>query len=394
MSDSIQYRRLNPPERTLLGPDLSNASPRAHQGLIAILEGATDPSFLKVVDEALALLRHLWGTRNPDTFLIPGSEETTLEAALVNALEAGDVAVVGVAGFFGERMVQAAERTGASVVRVESEPGKAVSDAALEAAVQQHRPKLLAVMHGEGATGVEQPLTNLSRIAHAAGALLLVDTRWTISALEFSVDELEIDLCVAGSQKAISAYPGLGLITFSSRAADAYARRKTPVISLAHDLDNLRLYRTEERPAQTVPAPIIYALTELLQLIYEQGIKYRASRMVNRRDAVVAGLEALGLKIFASPECRLSTVTAVRVPDGIDQDEIRQKLLNPYRIDIGGGLGTMQGKLWRIGVLGHSAQPTFLLSLINLLESLLQEKGYPVQEPGKAGQTLLNNLEP
>lgn len=394
MTDKIQYRRLNPPERMLLGPDMSNASPRAHQGLIAILEGATDPSFLKVVDEALALLRVLWGTQNADTFLIPGSEETALEAALVNTLEPGDTIVVGICGFFGERMAQAAERTGASVVRVVSEAGKPVSAEAIEAAVQQHHPKVVALMHGEGSTGIEQPLDNLARIAHNAGALLLVDTRWTLSALDYSVDELEIDICVAGSQKAISAYPGLGLITFSQRAADAYARRKTPVISWTLDLGNLRLYRTEERAAQTVPAPIIYALTELLQLTYEQGIKYRASRMVNRRDAVVAGLETLGLQIYAAPEHRLSTVTAVRVPEGIDQDQIRQKLLNPYRIDIGGGLGDLRGKLWRIGVLGHSAQPTFLLSLVSLLESLLQESGYPVQTPGKAGNTLLAHLEP
>ncbi|MFN8449140.1 MAG: aminotransferase class V-fold PLP-dependent enzyme [Anaerolineae bacterium] len=394
MSDTIQYRRLNPPERMLLGPDMSNASPRAHQGLIAILEGATDPSFLKVVDEALALLRWLWGTSNADTFLIPGSEETALEAALVNALEPGDIAVVGVCGFFGERMAQAAERTGATVVRVAAEPGKAVSDDVLEAAVQQHHPKLVAVMHGEGATGVEQPLTNLARIAHSVGALLLVDTRWTISALDFSVDALEIDLCVAGSQKSISAYPGLGLITFSERAAAAVASRKTPVGSWSLDLGNLRLYRTEERAAQTYPAPILYALTELLQLTYEQGMKYRATRMVNRRDAVVAGLEALGLRIYADPQYRLSTVTAALVPDGIDQDQIRQKLLAPYRIDIGGGLGDLKGKLWRIGVMGHSAQPTFLLSLMNLLESLLREKGYPVQEPGKAGETLLAHLDP
>lgn len=394
MTDKIQYRRLNPPERMLLGPDMSNASPRAHQGLIAILEGATDPSFLKVVDEALALLRVLWGTQNADTFLIPGSEETALEAALVNTLEPGDTIVVGICGFFGERMAQAAERTGASVVRVVSEAGKPVSAEAIEAAVQQHHPKVVALMHGEGSTGIEQPLDNLARIAHDAGALLLVDTRWTLSALDYSVDELEIDICVAGSQKAISAYPGLGLITFSQRAADAYARRKTPVISWTLDLGNLRLYRTEERAAQTVPAPIIYALTELLQLTYEQGIKYRASRMVNRRDAVVAGLETLGLQIYAAPEHRLSTVTAVRVPEGIDQDQIRQKLLNPYRIDIGGGLGDLRGKLWRIGVLGHSAQPTFLLSLVSLLESLLQESGYPVQTPGKAGNTLLAHLEP
>ncbi|HVU14102.1 MAG TPA: aminotransferase class V-fold PLP-dependent enzyme [Phototrophicaceae bacterium] len=394
MPEPVKYGRLNPPERTLLGPDLSNASPRAHEGLTAILEGANDPSFLKVLDEALALLRHLWDTRSADTFIIPGSEETVLEAALMNILEPGDTAVIGVAGFFGERMAQAAERIGAKVQRLVAESGKAVSDEAFEEAIKRYQPRLVAVLHGEGSTGVEQPIKNLARIAHAGNALLLVDTRWTISALECSVDALEIDVCIAGSQKAISAYPGLGLISFSERAAQAYAARKTPVLSWSLDLGNLRLYRTDERAAQTYPAPILYALTELLQLVYEQGMAYRIRRMINRRDAIVAGLDVLGLQVYADPSCRLSTVTAVVVPEGIDQDQVRKTLLNPYRIDIGGGLGDLRGKLWRIGVLGHSAQPTFLLSLIHLLEIILHERGYPVQTPGKAGEILLAHLEP
>ncbi|MCY4527123.1 MAG: aminotransferase class V-fold PLP-dependent enzyme, partial [Anaerolineaceae bacterium] len=180
----LPYKRLNPPERTLLGPDLSNASPRARQGLIAVLEGANDPSFLAVLEEAISRLRALWSTENEDTYLIPSSEETALEAALLNALQPGETAVVASSGFFGERLAEAAERSGAHVIRVVAPPGEAVSQADLQEALSRQPTRLLAVLHGEGSTGVQQPLAGLSELAHAQGALLLVDSRWTISAVE------------------------------------------------------------------------------------------------------------------------------------------------------------------------------------------------------------------
>ena len=394
MTDSIHYGRLNPPERTLLGPDLSNPSPRARQGLIAILEGATDPSFLKVMEEALALLRHLWGTENRDTYIIPGSEETALEAALFNLLQPGDTAVIAVTGYFGERMAQTIERLGANAVRVSPEPGRAPSKDALEQALQQHRPELLAVLHGDGATGVQQPLEELGAIAHRYDSLLLVDARWTLGALDLQLDEWGIDVCIAGSQKAMSAYPGLGLITFSSRAAAAYEKREAPVTSRSLDLAHLRQFRSDERAIQTMPAPILYAFTEMLQLAYEQDMPYRIQRHVNRRDALVLGLQELGLNIYADPDFRLPTVTAVRVPEQIDQEDVRDRLRRPYRIDIGGGLGELHGQVWRVGVMSHSAQPTFLLAFLTLLEIILQELGHPIREPGAAARTLLANLDP
>ena len=389
----LPYRRLNPPERTLLGPDLSNASPRARQGLIGVLEGANDPSFLAVLDEAIARLRHLWRTENADTFLIPGSEETALEAALLNALQPGETAVVASSGFFGERLADAAERCGANVIRVVAPPGEAVSQAALRDALSGQTTRLLATLHGDGSTGVQQPLAGLGELAHAHGALLLVDSRWTISAVEVPHDELGIDIGVAGSQKAISAYPGLGLISFSERAAAVYAARQQPVRSPSLDLAQLRRFREDERAAQTMPAPIVYALTELLQLISEQGLEYRASRLANRRDALVAAFEELGLSVYAQPEFRLPTVTAIKVPDGIDAAAIRQQLLAPYRIDIGGGLGDLRGVVWRVGILGHSAQPTFLLALVTLLEIFLEGAGQPIRERGAAARTLLTHLD-
>lgn len=389
----LPYRRLNPPERTLLGPDLSNASPRARQGLIGVLEGANDASFLAVLEEASARLRHIWGTDNEDTYLIPGSEETALEAALLNALQAGETAVVAISGFFGERLAEAAERCGAQVIRVVAPAGEAVSREALREALGRGPTRLLATLHGDGSTGVQQPLDGLGELAHAQGALLLVDSRWTISAVDLPHDELGIDIGVAGSQKAISAYPGLGLLTFSERAAAVHAARQQPVSSPSLDLAQLRRFRDDERAAQTMPAPIVYALTELLQLICEQGMEYRVSRMVNRRDALLAAFEELNLSVYARPEFRLPTVSAIKVPAGVDAAAIRQQLLAPYRIDIGGGLGDLRGRVWRTGILGHSAQPTFLLALVTLLEIFLEEAGHPVRARGAAARSLLNHLD-
>jgi len=393
-TNSIRYGRLNPPERTLLGPDLSNPSPRARQGLIGILEGAADPAFLKVIDEALSLLRCVWGTQNNDTFLISGSEEIALEAALFNVIEPGDRVVVGVTGFFSERLAQTAERAGAQVIRVIADRGKAVPTAAFEKALQQHPVKLLAVLHGDGSTGIQQPISELGGLANQYGALLLADTRWTLGALELGLDSVGVDLSVAGSQKALSAYPGLGLITFSPRAAEAYERRRAPVLSWSLDLRQLRQFRSDERAAQTLPSPILYAFTEMLQLAYEQGMAYRVQRHINRRDALVLALEALGLTVYADPDYRLPTVTAVGVPDGLDAERVRDKLRNPYRIDIGRGVGELRGKVWRLGIMSHSAQPTFLLSLVTLLEAILREEGFPIRETGAAARTLLSHLDP
>lgn len=394
MPDAIEYRRLNPPERTLLGPDLSNASPRARQGLLGVLQGANDPFFLSVIEGATALLQHLWGTTSADTFFIPGSEETALEAALVNVLEPGDAAVVGVSGFFGERMAQVIERVGAIAIRVHAAPGAAVSADDLERALARQRVKLLAVLHGDGSTGVEQSLDSLGGLAHAHDALLLVDTRWTLAGLELHLENLGIDIAIAGSQKCLSGYPGLGLISFSERAGRAYDARTRPVMSWSLDLAHLREFRSDERTAQTLPAPVLYALTEMLQLTYEQGMAYRVQRHINRRDALVTGLETLGLRIYAQPEFRLPTVTCIEVPGKIDADRVRDKLRRPYRFDIGGGLGDLHGKLWRVGIMSHSAQPTFLLSFLTLLEIILNEEGYTTQEPGAAGRILLTHLDP
>jgi alanine-glyoxylate transaminase/serine-glyoxylate transaminase/serine-pyruvate transaminase len=394
LSQAVSFKRLNPAERTLFGPDLSNASPRARQGLIAMLQGAADPDFAAVFTEARSLLRSLWRTSNDDTFIVPGTEEAGLEAVLVNLVEPGDVVLACVAGSGGERIAAAAGRLGARVVQLETEWGRVVEPAELRAALEAHRPRLVAVVHGEGSTGVLQPLPELAALAHDHDALFAADVALTTAVVEVLVDEWELDACWAGSQKGLSAYPGLALVTFGDRAVDRIERRRTPVAGWYLELEGLRSLATEERRHQTLPAPLVFALTEVLQLAHEQSMEYREGRHRNRSEALAAALETLGLEILADPEHRLPSVTVVRVPEGVDAERVRGRLLAPFRIDIGGGLGPLSGRVWRIGILSHSAQPSFLVQFVSLLEILLEQEGYPIPQPGRAARVAVETLEP
>lgn len=390
----LSYSRLNPAERTLFGPDLSNASPRARQGLIAMLQGATDPEFLRVVEQARALLRELWRTENADTFLIPGAEEAGLECVLVNLLEPGDAVLVCVAGLAGERIAEAAGQIGAEVARLDVPWGGIVTPEALAAALEEQPARLVVVVHGDGSSGVLQPLPELVAAAHEHGALVAADLCSTTGVVEVRVDEWGLDAAWAGSQKGLSAYPGLALTTFGPRARQRFGERTVAPRSWYFDLDGLRSFADEDRRHQTLPAPLIFALTEVLQLAHEQSMEYREGRHRNRRDALVAALEELGLEVLGEPQHRLPSVTVVRVPEQVDGDRIRARLLAPFRIDIGGGVGQWEGAVWRIGILSHSAQPSFLVQFISLLEILLEDEGYPIPHPGEAVRVVVRTLDP
>lgn len=359
-----------------------------------MLQGANDPDFLRVIEEARALLRSLWRTKNEDTFIVPGTEEAGLEAVLVNLVEPGDVVLVCVGGFGGERLAEAAARLGARVERLDTEWGTVVTADALRGALETRRPRLVAVVHGDGSTGILQPLPELASLAHEHGALFVADVSLTTAVVEVLVDEWDLDACWSGSQKGLSAYPGLALVSFSGRAVERIASRSAPVSSWYFELEGLRSFTADERRHQTLPAPLIFALTEVLQLAHEQSMEYREGRHRNRRDALVAALEALGLEVLGDPEHRLPSVTVVRVPDGVDGQRVRDALLAPFRIDVGGGLGAWKNSVWRVGILSHSAQPSFLVQFVSLLEILLEREGYAVPSPGKAVRAAVDALEP
>jgi alanine-glyoxylate transaminase/serine-glyoxylate transaminase/serine-pyruvate transaminase len=312
---------------------------------------------------------------------------------VVNLLERGELAVVGVAGWYGEQLALCAERAGARVLRVEAEWGLPLNLDVISEVVRVNRPKLVALVHGEGSTGVLQPLEGLGKLVHDYGSLLVLDTCFTTAVVDVRLDDWGVDACWAGSQKGLSAYPGLALMSLSPRAKAAIEERRSPVSSLYFDIDGMLGSNTQARPYQTMPAPILYALTEVLQLAYEQGMDYRERRHRNRRDALVAALEKLGLEIRVDPGYRLPSATVVSAPRGIDAEQIRRRLISPFRIEIAGGLGKWSGQVWRIGLMSHSAQPSFIVQLVAALEWLLLQHGYKVPEPGAAVHAAIETLE-
>ena len=386
MSD-ISHQDLNPPYRVLLGPGPSNIHPRVQRAMLAPIVGHLDPYFITLMEDTMELLRTVFRTKNKLTFPISGTGSAGMEASFCNFLEPGDVAVIGVNGLFGERMADNAMRCGAEVVQVSAEWGRIIDPEAIETVLKaQKHVKLLALVHAETSTGVLQPLTEASQLAKQYETLFLVDTVTSLGGHEVAVDDWGIDICYSGTQKCLSCPPGLAPFTVNQKALDKLQARTHKVQSWYLDLSLLSSYWSASRfYHHTAPISMIYALHEALALIVEEGLEARVQRHLRHGSALQAGLEAMGLALHAQDGYRLSTLTSVRIPPGVDDLRVRQRLLTEFGIEIGGGLGPLKGQLWRIGLMGHSSSPENVLLLLSALEKLLVEEGCPV-EPG-AGVT-------
>ncbi|MBA7474829.1 (S)-ureidoglycine--glyoxylate transaminase [subsurface metagenome] len=386
MSDTL-YQDLNPPYRILLGPGPSNIHPRVQKAMLAPMVGHLDPYFITVMEDTMQLLRTTFRTRNESTFPISGTGSAGMEAGFCNFLEPGDVAVIGVNGLFGERMVDNALRCGAEVVQVTAEWGRIIEPEAIEAALKnQKRVKLLAMVHAETSTGVLQPLAEASQLAKQYEALFLVDTVTSLGGHEVAVDDWGIDICYSGTQKCLSCPPGLAPFTANQKALASLEARKHKVQSWYLDLSLLSSYWSASRfYHHTAPICMIYALHEALALIAEEGLETRIQRHIRHGSALHAGLEAMGLTLHAQEGYRLSVLTSVRIPPGVDDLQVRQGLLNEFGIEIGGGLGPLKGQIWRIGLMGHSSTGENVRLLLSALETMLIKEGYSVS-PG-AGVT-------
>jgi len=380
MSD-ISYQDLNPPYRVLLGPGPSNIHPRVQRAMLAPMVGHLDPYFLTIMEDTMHLLRAVFRTKNELTFPISGTGSAGMETSFCNFLEPGDVAVVGVNGLFGERMVDNALRCGAEVVQVPAEWGRIIEPEAIEAALKaRKRVKLLALVHAETSTGVLQPLTEASQLAKQYQALFVVDTVTSLGGHEVAVDDWGIDICYSGSQKCLSCPPGLAPFTVNQRALATLEARTRKVPSWYLDLSLLSAYWTTGRfYHHTAPICMIYALHEALALIAEEGLEARIQRHLRHGSALHAGLEAMGLRLHAQPGYRLSVLTSVGIPPGVDDLRVRQRLLNEFGIEIGGGLGSLKGQVWRIGLMGHSSTEENVLLLLSALEKLLADESYSVE---------------
>ena len=375
-----EFRDVNPGERVLMGPGPSNVSPRVLQALAAPCIGHLDPYFLSVMDEMQHLLRFLFQTENSLTIPVSGTGSAGMETCFVNVVEPGDEVVVCVNGVFGTRMADIVGRLGGELIQVDGEWGRSIDPEAVRKAIHGRSPKVLAAVHAETSTGVCQPLGDLAHIAHEAGALFLVDMVTSLGGMEVAVDSIGIDLAYSGTQKCLSCPPGLASISMSPAAVLAIEGRKTPVTSWYLDMGMVRSYWGAERKYHhTAPINMIYALREALRIIIEEGLEARFDRHRLNHQALVAGIEAMEFSMLVPEIERLPMLNAIRIPEGVDDMKVRKTLLDDFGIEIGGGLGDLQGKIWRVGLMGYSSTKRNVFLFLSALETVLRAEGMPIK---------------
>ena len=374
--DPRDFGDIDPGDRLLMGPGPSNVHPRVLRAMAAPCIGHLDPYFLAVMDETQALLRFLLQTENALTIPVSGTGSSGMEACLVNLVEPGDEVVVCVNGVFGTRMCDIVNRIGGQLTRVDGEWGRAVDADQAAGAMKAGKPKVLALVHAETSTGVCTPLADFATIAHGAGALLLVDTVTSLGGMPVTVDQTGIDAVYSGTQKCLSCPPGLAPISFSPKAMAALDERQAPVVSWYLDMTMVRNYWGQDRKYHhTAPINMIYGLREALRLIAEEGLEGRFARHRLQHRALVAGLEAMGLSMLVPEAERLPMLNAVCIPEGAEDKKVRGRLLGEFGIEIGGGLGDLAGKVWRVGLMGESARRHNVLLFLGALETVLKEQG-------------------
>jgi alanine-glyoxylate transaminase/serine-glyoxylate transaminase/serine-pyruvate transaminase len=370
------YPELAPPSRILLGPGPSLAHPNVLRAMAAPLVGHLDPYFLKLMDRIQNQLRYVFETENQLTIPVSGTGSAAMEAAVANMVEPGDAVLVCINGYFGGRIAEMARRYRGDVKTIERPWGEVFTPSQVEQALKDHPSKVVAIVHAETSTGAEQPLDEIAKLVHDQGGILIVDAVTSLGGLPVQVDEVGIDVCYSGSQKCLSCPPGLGPITLNDRAEEALRHRKTPVANWYLDLSMVQKYWGAERTYHhTAPISANYALYEGLKLVEEEGLEARWSRHRKNAELLWEGLEDLDLTLHVAEEYRLPTLTTVRVPTGVDELSIRQRLLQEYNIEIAGGLGELKGKIWRIGLMGYSSRPENVVLLLSALERLLYKGG-------------------
>ena len=366
-------REMNTSTRILMGPGPSEAHPRVLRAMSTPLIGHLDPEFLVVMDDIKAMVQETLQTKNPLTFVVSAPGSAGMETCLVNLLEPGDEAVICIHGVFGSRLADIAERCGAKVIKVEAAWGTPINPEDVKKALASCNPKLLAIVHAETSTGVLQPLEEISKMTKEAGALLVVDAVTSYCGTNLKVDEWGIDALYSGSQKCLSAPPGLSPVTFSQAAIDVLDNRKTKVQSWFLDLTMVKNYWSGAKRAyhHTAPVSAMFAMREALRIVLEEGLENRFKRHQKNHELLRDGLEAMGFKFLVEKQYRLPMLNAVVIPDGVDEALVRKRLLNEYNIEIGGGLGPYAGKIWRIGLMGESSTPNHVNMLLAALKEVM-----------------------
>ena len=390
MNQSVKksYERFNPPKRILLGPGPSPVDDRVLEAMAAPVLGHLDPLFLQCMDDVQSLLRYVFETDNRVTIPISATGSAGMEAALVNVIEPGDEVVVCINGIFGERMRDIVERAGAKAIVVEAKWGEAIDVSQIESALKSCKPRALSLVHAETSTGVLQDLRGLSELTHRHDALLIVDAVTSLGGHSVAVDRNGIDICYSGTQKCLGAPPGLAPITFSERALARIRGRKSKVQSWYLDVTMVEKYWGDDRTYHhTAPISMNYALREALRLIHEEGLEVRWRRHEVNHRALVAGIEAMGLNMAVAREHRLWSLNAVAVPDGVDDARVRARLLDE-NMEIGGGLGPLKGKIWRIGLMGSGSTRENVLLVLDALQRALNAEGFAATSGAGAAEAI------
>lgn len=373
----------NPPVRTLMGPGPSDVHPRILEALSRPTIGHLDPAFVGMMDEVKKLLQYAFQTDNELTIPVSAPGSAGMETCFVNLVEPGDKVIICQNGVFGGRMKENVERAGGSAVMVMDDWGKAVDLAKLEQALDSNPDaKVVAFVHAETSTGALSDAKGVWELAHKHGCLVIADCVTSLGGVPIKVDEWGLDAVYSGTQKCLSCVPGLSPVTFSERAIEKIKNRQHRVQSWFLDLNLVMGYWGEGAKRayhHTAPVNALYALHESLVMLRDEGLENAWKRHAHHHAALKAGLEAMGIGFLVPESSRLPQLNSVFIPEGVDDAVVRGRLLNEYNLEIGSGLGDLAGKVWRIGLMGHSARAENVIFCLSALESVLGDMGAPIK---------------
>jgi alanine-glyoxylate transaminase/serine-glyoxylate transaminase/serine-pyruvate transaminase len=366
------YTDLNPSPRILLGPGPSAIHPRVLNAMATPPIGHMDPQFFGIMDEIQDMLRYVYQTRNELTLTLSASGTSGMECALCNFLEPGDSVVIGVAGYFSDRLTEMAKRYGAEVRRLDTAWGDVFSPQAIEAELRRKPAKLVALVNAETSTGAFQPMDGIADIVHRQGGLLLIDCVTSLGGMPVKIDEWGVDIAYSGTQKCLGGPPGLSPVTISPRAREVLNSRRSPIPNFSLDLTLLAKYWGKERAYHhTAPINLYYGLREALRIVQEEGLEARYARHRANAELFWQGLEEMDLTMHVPAARRLTSLTTIVIPPGVDDMAVRKRLLDEYNIEIAGGLGALKGKIWRVGLMGYSSRREHVLLLLAALRKVL-----------------------
>jgi (S)-ureidoglycine-glyoxylate aminotransferase len=390
-----EYREIDPPRRLLMGPGPVDAYPRVLRAMSAQLLGQFDPVFTGYMTETMALYRQVFVTENRWTLLIDGTARAAIEASMISMLEPGDKVVIASAGRFGGLLTEIAERCAAEPIIVSAPWGQIVPPAEIVKAIETHRPRVFACVHGDTSTTMAQPMDGIGEACRKAGTLFYIDATATLSGMPTPVDLWGADIMTAGLQKCLGGPAGIAPITISERAAERiFSRRHIEkglvgtggpngagprIASNYFDLAMIMDYWSEKRlNHHTESTTLLYGARECARLTLEEGLEARFARHAACSRAVVAGLEAMGLTVYGDQANKMSNVTGVLIPEGVDGDAVRARMLEDYSIEIGSSFGPLHGKIWRIGAMGYNATKSSVLITLGALEAVLRQAKAPI----------------